>query len=101
VGDTVRALYSGVVTSELFDQEQGNKLTIQHEGKMEWLETSYAHLASFLVSEGTHVVEGQPIGIVGDTGRTTRKHLYFETRVNGELTGPMDTVWKVKKWQEF
>jgi hypothetical protein len=100
VGDTVYTPYSGVVTGEVFDDGYGNKLTIQHEGAMEWLETTYAHLESFLVPRGAHVVAGQPIGIVGSTGstgRSTDKHLHFETRVNGELRDPVGTLFKVEK----
>jgi murein DD-endopeptidase MepM/ murein hydrolase activator NlpD len=97
VGDTVRTPYSGVVTGEVFDEGYGNKMTIQHERALAHLETTYAHLERFLVPEGAHVAAGQPIGIVGNTGKSAGKHLHFETRVNGELTDPLDTIFKVEK----
>jgi murein DD-endopeptidase MepM/ murein hydrolase activator NlpD len=104
IGDTVYTPYSGVVTSEKFEEGYGNLLTILHEsadlgldGVDVQLGTSYAHLEKFLVPEGAHVVAGQPIGIVGNTGKSTGKHLHFETRVNGELTDPMETIFKVEK----
>lgn len=95
-GDTVRAPYSGVVSSATFEQVMGNKLVITHN---DGLETTYGHLAGFLVSEGEQVNGGQPIAIVGNTGLSTGKHLHIETRVGGKLTDPLETLFGMSVYE--
>lgn len=43
-------------------------------------QTLYAHLSNTRVVTGEHVAQGQPIGAVGSTGRSTGTHLHFEVR---------------------
>jgi murein DD-endopeptidase MepM/ murein hydrolase activator NlpD len=45
------------------------------------LYTIYGHLDQIDVAEGQYVTTGQPIGLVGETGRVTGPHLHFEVRV--------------------
>ena len=52
------------------------------------LVTRYAHLDSFLVSEGTNVNGGDVIGTVGSTGRSTGPHLHFEVLKNNASIDP-------------
>jgi murein DD-endopeptidase MepM/ murein hydrolase activator NlpD len=96
--DTIRAPYSGIVRSAAIAGGYGNKLVISHEGG---LETTYAHLASFLVLPGETVQGGQPIAIVGNTGLSAGKHLHLETRVNGELTEPIKTLFDINLYIHF
>ncbi|HEY8548664.1 MAG TPA: peptidoglycan DD-metalloendopeptidase family protein [Vicinamibacterales bacterium] len=63
----------------------GNLVIVRHAGG---LETRYAHLASIDVAAGTRVAEGQSVGRVGSTGRSTAPHLHFEVLVNGERVDP-------------
>ncbi len=43
-------------------------------------QTVYAHLSSVIASQGSSVVQGQVVGYVGSTGRSTGCHLHFEVR---------------------
>lgn len=52
------------------------------------LVTRYAHLHRYSVSEGDHVEQGEKIGEVGSTGRSTGPHLHFETRRFDKPTNP-------------
>lgn len=61
----------------------GNYIVIQHPNGTQ---TVYAHLSNNLVKRGWKVVQGQVIGYMGSTGRSTGTHLHFEIR-NG-ITNP-------------
>ena len=52
------------------------------------LETSYGHMSKHLVNENQNVKAGTPIGLGGNTGRSTGSHLHFETRLCGVALDP-------------
>ena len=52
------------------------------------LKTLYAHASELLCFEGDRVKRGQPIALVGDTGRATNAHLHFEVYENGQTADP-------------
>ena len=52
------------------------------------LSTVYGHQASVIVAAGQTVNQGQVIGYVGSTGKSTGCHLHFEVRVSGHPTDP-------------
>lgn len=54
------------------------------------IKTRYAHLKLTNVQKGQKLDEGQIIGQVGNTGRTTGANLHFEVMVAGKLTDPQD-----------
>ncbi len=55
----------------------GNYVVITHANGSQ---TLYAHQSRLAVGIGEHVVKGQIIGYVGNTGRSTGPHLHFEIR---------------------
>ena len=52
------------------------------------LETIYGHMSKHLVMENDEVKAGDPIGLGGNTGRSTGSHLHFETRLCGVALNP-------------
>ena len=84
-GTQVMSTAAGTVTIASRDGGYGNMVEIDHGNG---LVTRYAHLAAVLVAKGRHVEPGDPVGLVGSTGRATGPHLHYETRVNGEPVDP-------------
>ncbi len=53
-------------------------------------ETLYGHMSQILVSPGQAVTQGQQIGVMGSTGRSTGTHLHFEVRSGGAQLNPLN-----------
>lgn len=90
-GTPIRAANTGVVTrtgnnSTMGFRGYGNFVLIDHGSGVH---TFYAHCSSVAVREGQRVMQGQIIGAVGSTGRSTANHLHFEVRVNDVKVDPM------------
>ena len=49
----------------------------------------YAHLRDILALPGQEVDRGQPIGLMGDTGRTTGVHLHLKLEKDGQSLDPV------------
>lgn len=64
----------------------GLRVVVSHENGMS---SSYSHLQAIAVSVGTKVEQGQLVGDVGTTGRSTGCHLHFEIMINGAFTDPL------------
>ena len=54
--------------------------------------TLYGHLSRILVRRGQIVRQGQLIGKMGSTGRSTGPHLHFEIHQNGKLVNPLEMI---------
>ena len=90
-GTPIRAARSGVVeitgnNSTMGFRGYGNFVMLDHGGG---LKTFYAHCQSVAVSKGQKVMQGQIVGYVGSTGRSTANHLHFEVRVNNSKVNPV------------
>ena len=85
-GDTIRAAFDGKVRYCSYQRRgYGHYVVIRHPNG---LETLYAHLTTKLVGENEVVKAGDPIGLGGNTGRSTGPHLHFETRLLGKALNP-------------
>ena len=82
-GTSIFASDGGVVVFEGWDGAYGRSIVIKHGTYY----TRYAHNSVNLVKTGDIVTQGQVIGQVGTTGRTTGSHLHFEIRTGG-IYGP-------------
>lgn len=85
-GSVIRAASDGVVTLARWWSGYGNAVVVDHGGG---LTTRYGHSSQLLVLPGDSVVAGQPIALVGSTGRSSGPHLHFEVRVGGTDLDPL------------
>lgn len=86
IGDTIRAAFSGKVRIVRYEAKgYGKYVVIRH---YNGLETIYGHMSKQLVDEDQEVRAGDPIGLGGNTGRSTGSHLHFETRLCGVALNP-------------
>ena len=83
MGTPIMASGSGVVTRARWCGGGGNCVKIKHNSTYE---TIYAHMKNFArgIKEGVRVKQGQIIGYVGSTGKSTGPHLHYEVLVNGK-----------------
>lgn len=65
----------------------GNYVRIDHGGGYS---TLYAHLGTVYVKKGQRVARGEPLGTMGNTGRSFGTHLHFEVRRDNERLDPTD-----------
>ena len=64
----------------------GLHVTIAHG---DGLVTTYSHLSTLLVTEGTKVPAHGPVGLAGSTGRSTGPHVHFEVWRDGQAVDPL------------
>ncbi len=84
-GTPVRAAADGEVTGRQMGAGYGRAIVLDHGHD---LLTIYGHLSSIAVLAGQHVIRGQVIGYVGQSGRATGPHLHYEVRVHDTPVNP-------------
>jgi murein DD-endopeptidase MepM/ murein hydrolase activator NlpD len=84
-GDTVVAVSRGVVDLVEPFLLAGNVVYVNHGGG---LLSGYFHLSRQLVTPGDTVEAGQPVGLVGATGRVTGPHLHWVVRMGRTSVDP-------------
>lgn len=84
-GEPVYAAADGVVLRSGRYGAYGNLVELSH-GK--GIDTRYGHLSAISVAPGARVRQGQVIGRMGSTGRSTGTHLHYEIRVDGQAVNP-------------
>ena len=83
MGTPIMASGSGIITRARWCGGGGNCIKIKHNSTYE---TIYAHMKNFAsgIKEGSRVKQGQVIGYVGSTGKSTGPHLHYEVVKNGK-----------------
>jgi len=102
-GTKLVAARGGVVKLNKFETNAGNYLVIDGEGTD--VDYAYMHMQQRSpLKKGTHVMTGDPIGRVGDTGDAQGCHLHFEMWSGpGWYTGgkPFDPLPFLKAWDKY
>ena len=84
-GARIFATGAGTVRFAGWARGYGKMIEVEHPGGVR---TRFGHLARIMVSPGTRVGQGQIIGAMGSTGRSTGTHLHYEVRVGGQAVDP-------------
>jgi murein DD-endopeptidase MepM/ murein hydrolase activator NlpD len=84
-GAAIEASAAGVVLAAGPRGGYGLAVEIDHGSG---ITTLYAHASQLLVEPGQRVERGEPVALLGDTGRSTGPHLHFEVRSGGRPVDP-------------
>lgn len=87
-GTPIYAAGNGVIKSYGANGSFGNYAKIEHANGYT---TAYAHMSRYAkgLKRGSHVRQGQVIGYVGTTGRSTGPHLHYEVYINNKAVNAM------------
>jgi murein DD-endopeptidase MepM/ murein hydrolase activator NlpD len=85
LGSAVRSVSDGTVSAVAYNSVLGNYVMVRSPLNRMFL---YGHLERVFVSAGARVGQGDRIGTIGMTGKTTGPHLHFEVRENGVPVNP-------------
>ena len=88
-GTSIVAAAGGEVIDAGWSGGHGRSIKVQHPGG---LITIYSHLQRVLVREGDQVAQGQTIGLMGSSGRSTGPHLHFEVRRGNVPLDPLELL---------
>lgn len=80
-GTPISAAATGYVSYAGYMEGYGNVVILTHSIEGQTYATVYAHMSAINVSSGQAVSQGQNVGLVGSTGRSTGPHLHFEIHV--------------------
>ena len=84
-GTEIHAVADGQVAWSYYSTTAGNWIGIDHGNNVY---SVYMHCSLAAVEPGAYVKQGDVIGYVGSTGRSTGPHLHLSIRVNGEYVDP-------------
>jgi murein DD-endopeptidase MepM/ murein hydrolase activator NlpD len=85
-GDPIVATADGQVALTAYEPNGfGNYIVIRHQ---HGFYTRYAHMLSFRVEAGQQVKQGDVIGYIGNTGRSTGPHLHYEVHIGSDVVDP-------------
>ena len=95
-GTPIMAAGDGVIEKRGRWGSYGHYVRIRHGSNYA---TAYAHLSRYArgINVGTRVKQGEIIGYVGSTGRSTGPHLHYEVLSNGKQVNPMTIKFPASK----
>ena len=85
-GTPVFAAGDGVIEEARWNGTYGKYVRIRHNANYK---TAYAHLSRIIKKVNSKVLQGEVIGHVGNTGRSTGPHLHYEVLFLGKRVNPM------------
>lgn len=85
IGTPVRASGDGRVRKSEFVADLGQLIEVEHD---EGFVSRYGHLSRRSVTVGDRVAQGEVIGALGNSGRSTGPHLHYEVLLQGRLVDP-------------
>ena len=88
IGTPIYASGNGLIEFAGMKGPNGNFVKIKHDNG--W-ETLYLHMSAYGegITQGARVHQGQKVGAIGTTGRSTGPHLHYEVHINNEPVDPM------------
>jgi murein DD-endopeptidase MepM/ murein hydrolase activator NlpD len=93
-GSNVVAVAAGVVTWTGAKSGYGNTVEISHG---DGFVTRYSHNKQNLVSPGDVVRKGEPVALMGSTGRSTGAHVHYEVYKHGRSVDPSSYVRRTRR----
>lgn len=84
-GEAIHAAADGVVVRAGWWAGYGKVVVVDHGNGME---TRYGHMSRLNVKAGDSIRQGEVVGAMGSTGRSTGTHLHFEIRLDGRPIDP-------------
>jgi murein DD-endopeptidase MepM/ murein hydrolase activator NlpD len=88
-GTKIIAPAGGRVIAKGFDQWLGNYVVLQHTAE---IKTVYGHMEKSLVSVGKELQRGDAIGIMGNTGMSTSRHLHYTIMQEDRAVDPIQFI---------
>lgn len=93
--DTVYSMLSGTILASGYDKLLGYYVKTEHENGVHVI---YGHLSQFFHKPGEIVKSGVPLGITGNTGRSTAEHLHLTVKIEGKAVDPKKFIEQIAKY---
>ncbi len=89
IGTPVNSTADGIITMAKKNGSMGLMVEVNHGNGFK---TRYGHLSKLLVKRGQRVKRGEPVGLVGNTGRSTGPHLHYEVQFRKIPRDPLNYI---------
>ena len=86
IGTPIFAAGDGIIEYSGWNGAYGKYIRIKHNGTFK---TAYAHLSKIYKKRGMRIKQGEIIGALGSTGRSTGPHLHYEILLGGRQVNPL------------
>lgn len=90
--DSVLSILPGIISKVYYHKKLGITIEVKHGS----FTSIYGHLRHAYVNKGSRVMDGQCIGLSGNTGRSTGPHLHFSLRYRGKIVNPLPYLLEIR-----